>query len=177
MKQFLSLIFLFLSFSILSGGADAAVTSVTLSGPTTINCPPGSASYSVVVNGTYSTGTQNYFWAVYDADVIFDDKLKDIEPFQIEPGSGNWSETFNFNLSCNSSGYVVGPYGSSGENTAEVYVNISNMLGTVMNSNTVNVTCNCVPEPQDYALIGVGGLFLFGLRRHQCKIQEPETAV
>jgi hypothetical protein len=164
MKRLL-LVTLFLLAGLLSPQVYAGIISVNLAGPSCITCPPdgNSATYTVTVTGTPSNHTQNYFWKVFDDDLIFDDLLKDLDGFQILPGLDNWTKMLTFVLECKNGCIVNGPDGSSGEHTAEVYVEISKATSVVATSNTLDVSC--CPEPNILALFGLGALGVVSARK------------
>ncbi len=168
--------------------AQTAVTSIVLSGPTTIPCG-GSETYSYTVNGTYTANTngdpnspEHYVVTAYDYNGPFfgKDTLVQTPSFNfaadvtLNPESKTWQYSSTFTLQCLMPDcVVVGKDGSSNDTTATVYVSIRSfddiLFQEIAKSNKLSVTCT--PEPSSLALLAsfgsVGGVCLLRRRKIQ----------
>jgi hypothetical protein len=111
------------------GCASCGVTSVIFEGPTTLAANGTPSTYTLTVRGT---GSNAYEWSVIDDDGVVDDELIGEQSFT--GSGGSWVYTATFQLKCVSDrvqGHSPTPTGTSGEDTAEVYVLIElPILGT-----------------------------------------------
>jgi len=84
-------------------------------------CEGGAVTATVTVSGkTDDTKEVNSYTASIRDDYIFPDILWQSEPQSVGPGS-QFEETFSVEISCDRKCHVIGPHGSSGERTAELY--------------------------------------------------------
>jgi hypothetical protein len=155
--------------SIASGEFLVTAESITLTGPTTIVCPPENhATYTVSFSGTGAVEGSDYWLrlSVYDDDPYDPDDMLQNETvihFSTE-ANGDWSYTKTFELWCEDH-EIRGSYGSSWETTAEVYAMLEYYYGSDIGySNIIEVTC--VPEPASTLALGFGVLIILIWRRH-----------
>jgi hypothetical protein len=151
----------------------ATITSVVLTGPSTIYCCEGiggSANYTLTINVTGTTQPSDAFWqwGIFDEDTWLDpdDTLIGYQPITIEnqlgPGD-TFSMVRNFTLNCDANCNITGSGGTSGENTAEVFGYLIGVGGGPVKSNVLSVTCLAVPTPcPEAATVLPGFLFLTG---------------
>ena len=107
----------------------------------TIKCDGGLVTATVTVSGTTDGADEvNTFTASIRDDYVIPDILWDSGPHSAGPNA-EFTETFEVQLSCNKSGKVIGPNGSSGEKTAELY---SYVLTEELESASNEVKVSCV---------------------------------
>jgi hypothetical protein len=128
----------------LTSVTNGKITDVSLSGPSTIPKGGTKVTYTLTVDGEYSVIVFKYYYTVYDDDFFWggDDVLDsgsklETTRFAIK----TVTSTVSFDLWCDEDDYVRGTKGSSGEQEAEVYVNVWNKLFSSMNTNTITVEC------------------------------------
>ncbi len=103
-------------------------------------CDGGLVTATMTVTGkTDDKKELNSFTASIRDDYVIPDILWDSGPQTFGPGM-EVNEVFKVQMSCNKKGHVVGPDGSSGERTAELYAHVlSEELEAA--SDEVPVTC------------------------------------
>ncbi len=113
---------------------------------TSINCQDGKVTATVTVTGTTDeSGEANYFTASLRDDHVIADILWDSGPQEI--GSGETlKRSFEVELWCNKRCKVVGPAGSSGEKSAEIYAHV---LGGEREGQSDNIPVSCIQGSSD----------------------------
>jgi len=108
---------------------------------TSMSCQDGSVAATVTVTGrTDASGEANYFTASLRDDHFIPDILWDSGPQEV--GSGETlKRCFEVDLWCNKRCKVVGPAGSSGEKTAEIYAHV---LGGRREGQSDNIPVTCI---------------------------------
>ncbi len=151
-----------------SAQASISITSVTLSGPSTIPCG-STATYEVQIAGTGMDSPILLHWHVLDVDVFSDDTLQTVTSEtseNIDPNGWRLVRTFQLHCTPSPDCELRGRDGGSGENSAEVMVQVSTFLGfpaTNGKSNVLSVTC--VPAPGSLALLAFAGATGISRRR------------
>jgi len=160
--------------------ADITVTSLLITGPTTLVQDGPKGTYTATFSGTGAgrvLGT-NVRWSVYEVDEYFDDLLiGESNSINVsDDASGVWTLSVTFELWCQGQGacYVTGKDGQDDEASGTWGAgNIGVHLETWSGSNIKNASeylygITCVPEPETAGLaiagLGVAGL---SLRRGQ----------
>ena len=117
--------------------------------PVLVQCPPpgGVFAVTVVVTGRAAGRGGSYDVEIYDQDVLIDDLLDGSYANGVLPGPFRAQHVFFLN--CDSACDVVGPLGSSGESTAEIYAWANGGRNVTAMSGVVSVTCGEVPAPKD----------------------------
>lgn len=109
----------------------------------TIMCDGGLVTATLIVTGeTDGKDDDNSYTASIRDDYVIPDILWDSGP-QMVGANAEVNETFKVQLSCNKSGKVVGPNGSSGERIAELYAYV---LSENLDSASDEVTVSCLRE-------------------------------
>ena len=109
----------------------------------TMKCNGGLVTATLTVTGkTDGQDEVNSYTASIRDDYVIPDTLWDSGPQSAGPNT-EVNETFKVQLSCSKSGKVVGPNGSSGEKTAELYAYV---LSEDLESASGETIVTCVHE-------------------------------
>lgn len=105
-------------------------------------CDGGVVTATLTVTGTTDDerGMNSYHASIRD-DYVIPDILWESGPQTVEPKT-EVNESFTVELRCNEKGKVVGPDGSSGERTAELYAYV---LTEELEASSDEVPVTCVP--------------------------------
>ena len=107
---------------------------------TSMPCEDGTITATVTVTGqTDDKNEGNSYTASIRDDYVIPDILWQSEPQAVDPDS-HVNQSHSVEVSCNKRCHVVGPHGSSGERTAELYAYV---IGDEMEgaSDELPVTC------------------------------------
>ena len=109
----------------------------------TMKCDGGFVTATLIVTGkTDGQDEVNSYTASIRDDYVIPDILWDSGPQSVGPNT-EVNESFTVQLSCSKSGKVVGPNGSSGEKTAELYAYV---LSENLESASDETPVTCVHE-------------------------------
>lgn len=104
-------------------------------------CQDGKVTATVVVSGRTDAnkGTNSYVASIRD-DYIFPDILWQSDARAVGPNE-EVEDSYSVEISCDEKCHVIGPHGSSGERTAELYGQVE---GGEFENNTDEVPVRCI---------------------------------